>query len=106
MGFLSKTIYEDQIKQTQHSLTITKKKLIMEKKPNAHVLTTSVTQTANEVLGTKEKKLYFLVIETVNGKYQLNVGEKTHDEIQKLTAPRETQTVINVLPPQSGEKRP
>lgn len=52
---------------------------------NAKITTTSVTQTANEILGTKEKKLYYLLIETAKGKMQLNVGEKTHDEVKKLT---------------------
>lgn len=52
---------------------------------NAKITTTSVTQTANEILGTKEKKLYYLLIETPKGKMQLNVGEKTHDEVKKLT---------------------
>lgn len=67
-------------------------------KTNAHVQTTSVKQTANEVLGTPEKELYFMVIETPIGKMQINVGKKTHDEIKKLTIPRETNTTINVLP--------
>jgi len=52
---------------------------------NAKVTTTSVTVAGNEVLGTKEKKLYYLIIETPKGKYNLNVGEKTHDEVKKLT---------------------
>lgn len=52
---------------------------------NAKITTTSVTQSANEILGTKEKSLYYLIIETPKGKYQLNVGQKTHDEIKKLT---------------------
>lgn len=48
--------------------------------------TTSVEQTANEVLGTKAKKLYYLIIETTDGKEKLviNVGEKTHDSVKKL----------------------
>ena len=52
---------------------------------NAKVTTTSVTQSANEILGTKEKTLYYLIIETPKGKYNLNVGEKTHDEVKRLT---------------------
>lgn len=50
------------------------------------VNTTTVSQSANEVLGTKEKKLYYLIIETDKGKLIINVGEKTHDEVKKLTA--------------------
>lgn len=68
-------------------------------KTNAHVQTTFVEQTANEILGTKSKKLYFLVIETPNGKLQINVGEKTHDEVKKLTVPRETSTKIQIEKP-------
>lgn len=50
------------------------------------IQTTSVTQSANEVLGVKEKKLYYLLIENSKGeKLQINVGQKTHDEVQKLT---------------------
>lgn len=52
---------------------------------NATVTTTSVTQTGNEVLGTKEKKLYYFIVETPKGKLVVNVGEKTHDEIRRLT---------------------
>lgn len=73
-------------------------------KTNAHVQTTFVEQTANEVLGTKAKKLYFLLIETPVGKVQINVGEKTHDEVQRLTKPRETSTVVNVLPSEKPKK--
>lgn len=50
------------------------------------IQTTSVTQTANEVLGTKEKKLYYLIIENSKGeKLTVNVGQKTHDEVMKLS---------------------
>lgn len=52
---------------------------------NAKVTTTSVEVAGNEILGTKAKKLYYLIIETSKGKYNLNVGEKTHDEVKKLT---------------------
>lgn len=53
---------------------------------NAKITTTKVTQTANELLGTKEKTLYYLILE-VEGKERLviNVGEKTHDGVQELT---------------------
>lgn len=52
---------------------------------NAKITTTSVTQTANEILGTPEKKLFYLIIETPKGKMQLNVGQKTHDEVKRIT---------------------
>lgn len=52
---------------------------------NAQVQVTTVTQSANEVLGTKEKKLYFLIITTDKGKTQINVGEKTYETITKIT---------------------
>lgn len=53
---------------------------------NAQVNTTTVTQTANELLGTAAKKLYYLIIKTDKGQLVINVGEKTHNEVQKLTA--------------------
>lgn len=52
---------------------------------NAKVTTTTVTQTANEILGTKEKNLHYLIIETEKGKLVINVGEKTTAEVKKLT---------------------
>lgn len=49
------------------------------------VTTTTVTQTANEVLGTKEKTLHYLILENELGKkYIINVGEKTTNEVKKL----------------------
>lgn len=58
------------------------------------ISTTTVTQTANEILGTKEKKLYYLIIqtdryETDNEKTEreklvINVGEKTHNKVKEL----------------------
>lgn len=52
---------------------------------NAQVKTAKVTQSGNEELGLKEKNLYYLVIITDKGKMQINVGEKTHDDVKKLT---------------------
>lgn len=64
------------------------------------IATTSVTQTANEVLGTPEKTLYYLVIGEGENKMTINVGKKTHDQVKELTKPRDTKTVINVLNPE------
>lgn len=49
------------------------------------VLTTSVKQEANAVLGTKEKTLYYLIIGEGETKVLINVGEKTHENVKKLT---------------------
>lgn len=46
---------------------------------------TKVTLPANEVLGSKEKVLYYLVIGEGENKTTINVGEKTHDAVSKLT---------------------
>lgn len=53
---------------------------------NAKITTTSITQTSNEILGTEEKTLYYLIIE-VQGKEKLviNVGDKTHKKVTELT---------------------
>lgn len=68
------------------------------------VNTTSVTQTANELLGQKEKSLYYLIIGEGDKKLVINVGQKTHDSVKELTKPRDEKTVINVLPPENGKK--
>lgn len=47
--------------------------------------TTTVTQTANKLLGTEQKDLYYLVVENSKGeKTVINVGKKTHDKVQDL----------------------
>lgn len=47
--------------------------------------TTTVKQTGNEILGTKEKNLYYLIIKNKKGeKLIVNVGEKTHDGVMSL----------------------
>lgn len=50
-----------------------------------NIKTTTVTQTGNEVLGTKEKSLYYLIVENILGtKLVINVGEKTHDGVKEM----------------------
>lgn len=49
--------------------------------------TTSVKQEANAVLGTETKNLYYLIIENnIGKKLVVNVGQKTHDQVQQLIA--------------------
>jgi len=49
------------------------------------VATTTVTQSANEILGVEAKNLHYLILETNTGeKYIINVGKKTHDNVQKM----------------------
>lgn len=62
--------------------------IINNQKPDKmKIAVTSVTQTASEILGTKEKKLYYLIVENdKGGKLVINVGEKTHNEVEKLVA--------------------
>lgn len=49
------------------------------------IATTFVEQSANELLGKKAVKLYYLIVENSKGeKLTINVGEKTHDNVQKL----------------------
>lgn len=52
---------------------------------NATLTTAVVTQSAAPELGLTEKKLYYLLIETPKGKMQINVGEKTHNQVKELT---------------------
>ena len=44
----------------------------------------SVKQEGNEILGTKEKTLWYLVIGEGENKIQLNVGKKTFNGVKKL----------------------
>lgn len=49
------------------------------------IATTTVTQSANEILGVEARNLHYLIIETNAGeKYIINVGKKTHDNVQKM----------------------
>lgn len=69
---------------------------------NAKVTTTSVQQTANELLGTPAKSLFYLMIETGKGKLVINVGQKTHDQVKALT---DVVTNIQIDKPQGGAKK-
>lgn len=49
------------------------------------IAVTTVQQTANEVLGVEAKNLYYLIITNKDGnKLVVNVGKKTHDNVQAL----------------------
>lgn len=64
------------------------------------IQTTSVQQSANEILGTKEKSLYYLIIENSKGKkLTINVGQKTHDQVKELKDEEEGITKIQFEKP-------
>jgi antitoxin component YwqK of YwqJK toxin-antitoxin module len=68
---------------------------ITNKSKKMKIATTTVTQSANELLGTKEKRLYYLVIENKQGKkLTINVGEKTHNQVKELKEEEEGVTKI------------
>ena len=52
---------------------------------NATVKTAVVTQSASDVLGMPEKKIYYLLIETDKGKLTINIGEKTFTNVNEFT---------------------
>lgn len=57
------------------------------------VTTTNVTQSANEILGKKETVMYYLIVENnIGKKLIINVGKKTHDEIQLLNETESVET--------------
>lgn len=62
---------------------------------NAQVTTTTVTQTANAELGTPQKTLYYLIIETEKEKMVINVGQKTHDKVKLVTNQETTTKYVN-----------
>lgn len=53
---------------------------------NCKLRVTYVTQLGNAELGTPDKLLYYLILETKKGKRVVNIGQKTYDEIFKLIA--------------------
>lgn len=60
------------------------------------ITTTSVKQEANKLLNTPEKTLYYLIIRNKNNTQMIiNVGQKTHDQVQALLA-EEKQTSLKL----------
>lgn len=51
---------------------------------NATVKVTTVTQAGNEVLGTKDKTLWYVIIETDKGKMNIGIGETNYNKLQDL----------------------
>ena len=49
-----------------------------------HVNVTSTTQKGNEVLGTNDKTLYYLILGEGENKTVINVGEKTFNNVKEL----------------------
>lgn len=54
------------------------------------VQTTTIDQTANEILGTEAKTLYYLILGEGDNKITINVGKKTHETVKALIAKGET----------------
>lgn len=72
------------------------------------IQTTKTEQSANEVLGTPAKSLYYLIIKNKKGtKLVVNVGQKTHDEVQKLRSEEEQfiQTTSELKKQHENEKK-
>lgn len=68
--------------------------------------TTSVTQTANAVLGTPEKKLFYLIIKNSKGNQMIvNVGEKTHNQVNQLVEEEKGVTKLQFETPEKGGKK-
>lgn len=62
---------------------------------NATIATTTVTQTANEILGTEERKLYYLIIKNEREeKMTINVGQKTHDAVIVLLQENQAKLLV------------
>lgn len=51
---------------------------------NALVRTTQIKVPANEMLGTSEKNMNYLLIITDKGTVQINVGDKTYNSITEI----------------------
>lgn len=65
--------------------------------------TTSVAQTANAVLGTPEKKLFYLIIKNSKGTRMIvNVGEKTHNQVNQLVDEEKGVTKLQFEEPIKG----
>ena len=49
------------------------------------VQVTEVKVPGNDILGTKETSMYYAIVENnIGKKMKINIGKKTHDEIQML----------------------
>lgn len=60
------------------------------------VTTTTVTQGGNEILGTKDKKLCYLILTNSKGnKKVINVGEKTIEDVKKLLLEEDEKPISN-----------
>lgn len=53
---------------------------------NATLTPTYTTLPANKDLDRKESKLYYLIVETENGKHPINIGQKTYNKMMELIA--------------------
>jgi uncharacterized protein YpmB len=62
------------------------------------ITSTTVQQTASEELGTPTKDLYYLIIKnSKNQKLIINVGKKTHEQVQALLKEDETEVPRETL---------
>lgn len=60
------------------------------------IITTSLKQEGSKLLNTPEKTLYYLIIRNKqNTQMVVNVGQKTHDQVQALIA-EEKQTSLKL----------
>jgi hypothetical protein len=65
------------------------------------IATTQVQQSANEVLGVEVRNLYYLLIENTEKKRLIiNVGKKTHDNVQALI---DSETVLQTQEPEQQQ---
>lgn len=51
-----------------------------------------------ELENIKGGKLKYVKITTPRGEVPISIGEKNYDELQKILKPRETSTIVQVLP--------
>lgn len=51
-----------------------------------------------EHVDVRGNKLLYLKIQASSGEVVVNIGQKTFEGVKKILVPRETSTVVNVLP--------